>query len=282
MAKPTIVRGIGPKTPLARAAPRLLLARLADARHLAPAAAEGDPDAVHDLRVSCRRLRVALDLLGNGELAEQETQVKELQDALGAVRDGHVQRPWLESTGLQPLLHEADARAGAASAAMGAAVHRFERTAAPVLQEKAKAACPGGKLGGKRMRDEMQRRLQRLDKRLQKARDLSAKNAHALRIAAKKVRYQAELLDRAFPDVAPRLLDDIEALQDALGELHDADARVSMLARFLEGADEDEVPPALAALSLVLAERDALAANACREMKRWRKKGLLHDARAAL
>lgn len=272
MSKPNAVRGLGPRTPLLRAAPRLLLARLQDAQRLVPAAAAGDADAVHDLRVACRRLRVAVDLLGGSDLTGLEPQIKDLQDALGAVRDGHVQRPWVESTGLAPLLREADARAAAASAAMGAALQRFERTTAPAFEHAIEALAPPGRFGGKRMRHELRRRLKRLGRRLRKARgDAEPAQAHALRIAAKRVRYQAELLSPAFPEAAAALLDEIEGLQDALGDLHDADVRILVLQRFLDGAEEADVPGALTALALVLAERDALAANARREMKRWRK-----------
>src|SRR5205085_1980339 len=47
---------------------------------------------IHDMRVAVRRLRAALRLLG---LHEMDAPVKELQDALGGVRDLQVQIAWL-------------------------------------------------------------------------------------------------------------------------------------------------------------------------------------------
>ena len=48
---------------------------------------------IHDMRVAVRRLRAGLRLLG---LREMDAPVKELQDALGGVRDLQVQIAWLQ------------------------------------------------------------------------------------------------------------------------------------------------------------------------------------------
>src|SRR5438128_2428440 len=282
MPRATPVDGLEATTPLKDAGPRLLAARLEDVRGLLEGAAARDPDAVHDLRVACRRLRVALDLLGGGRLAPLEERVKELQDALGAVRDGQVQQPWLRSTHLPRLECELQARAAVAAAALDAALSRFARKTVPALRRSLHDAGGSGKLGGKRMRKELLRRLRRLDRALRDAASLHPGAAHRLRIAAKRVRYQTELLEPAFPEAAAELLERIEPLQDALGDLHDADARMPLLRRFLEAALDDELPAGLAALAQLQAERELRAAAARREMKRWRKKGLVKDAEARL
>src|SRR5438874_9049774 len=96
MAKATKPRGLGPRSLVRTAGAKLLSARLADVRRF-----EGDllrglpPDPVHDMRVASRRLRAALGLLGNAPLRKLEPAVKDLQDALGGVRDVQLQIAWL-------------------------------------------------------------------------------------------------------------------------------------------------------------------------------------------
>src|SRR4051812_50219109 len=54
---PAAVQGLSPDTPVEEAAAKLLHARFADLRkHEIHAVTRLDPDAVHDLRVSCRRV----------------------------------------------------------------------------------------------------------------------------------------------------------------------------------------------------------------------------------
>src|SRR5437660_405807 len=64
MAKPTVPRGLGPRTPLRIAAPRLLEARLGDVRKYEQALLRGLPaEPIHDMRVASRRLRIAVKKL---------------------------------------------------------------------------------------------------------------------------------------------------------------------------------------------------------------------------
>src|SRR5438309_11660784 len=96
MAKATKPAGLGPRSLVRSAGARLLSARLADVRRHEAVLLQGAPvEPVHDMRVASRRLRAALRLLGNGSLRELEPAVKELQDALGAVRDVQLQLAWL-------------------------------------------------------------------------------------------------------------------------------------------------------------------------------------------
>src|SRR5437773_10803556 len=96
MAKATKPRGLGPRSLVRTAGAKLLSARLADVRRFEGDLLRGIPvDPVHDMRVASRRLRAALSLLGNAPLRKLEAAVKELQDALGAVRDIQLQVAWL-------------------------------------------------------------------------------------------------------------------------------------------------------------------------------------------
>ena len=86
-----------------------------------------------------------------------------------------------------------------------------------------------GRLGGHRSRQQLRKRLRDLWRELSRKNQLEPAIAHRIRIAAKKLRYEAELLSDAFE------LDDIvEALSDgqsALGNLHDADVRLHEVGR---------------------------------------------------
>jgi CHAD domain-containing protein len=88
-----------------------------------------------------------------------------------------------------------------------------------------------GKLGGDRMRRRLRKRLRRVQRAARAARTLEPHAAHALRIAAKKLRYDAELLAAAFDVDA--LLEVAKEVQDVFGDLHDADMRLDLL-----GGDE--------------------------------------------
>ena len=65
MTGPLAVPGLSSDTPVEDAAAKLLHARFADVRrHEIHAVKRLDADAVHDLRVSCRRLRAAIKVFG--------------------------------------------------------------------------------------------------------------------------------------------------------------------------------------------------------------------------
>ena len=93
MAKPTQVRGLHAATPMPEAARALLAGRLADVqRQLGKLGGALAADPVHDARVATRRLRAALVLFGEDRRVRRADRiVSALQDALGEVRDLHVQ-----------------------------------------------------------------------------------------------------------------------------------------------------------------------------------------------
>jgi CHAD domain-containing protein len=270
MPKPGKVPGLDERTPMVTAARKLLAGRLRDVRGHERGALAAGHDPVHDMRVACRRLRAALQLFGGERLRPLEAEVKELQDALGAVRDLHVQEKWLRATGLRRLIAEREGRLGGATAALRRALGRFARDTAPALEAALPEVAGKGHLGGSALRSELGARLRKLQRRMKRARALEPGPAHELRIAAKRLRYEAELLEAGAPRAAEELLAQVEPLQDALGELHDADVRLDLLRAFLESAREGEVPRGLSALVQLYAEREALAEAAGREVRRWR------------
>jgi CHAD domain-containing protein len=291
MAKATRIPALGPRTRLAVAGPLLLEARLADVRrHEAALAggegtAEPDPDAVHDMRVAARRLRAALRLFGDRRAWALEPQVKALQDALGAVRDVQVHRDWIAArAGGDPAAAElagrVDAERPAAEKKLRAALRAWSGAVAPALADASLAAEGRGSLGGKRVRKELRRARARLARRMEDAarEELTPSAAHAMRIAAKKLRYLAELAAPGRPRKTRRLLAALEPFLDHLGALHDADVREARLER-LAADGEDGVSPgartaARALIEGVSEERARMAEALLEELELLRREGL--------
>jgi hypothetical protein len=86
MPRPQHIRGLSRGAKLDGAGRRILAARLSDVMRWEEVVPALGP--THAMRVASRRLRVALRLLG---LRELDGPVKELQDALGELRDLQLQ-----------------------------------------------------------------------------------------------------------------------------------------------------------------------------------------------
>ncbi len=223
MTRPGKVSGLHAGTPMRTAAERLLHARLADVRAAeARALRRLDPRIIHDLRVACRRLRAAVKMFGKKRLRALDGRIEHLQDALGEVRDAQLQMEWLER-------HRGDARR-VRSRLRKAEVHLrqalafWSRRSEPQLVRALPHVRTGGTLGGPRTRKRLRKRLRQLEQAMEQRDPLEAAAAHRIRIAAKKLRYEAELLRDAFD------LDDalqaLVGLQTTLGEVHDSDVRL--------------------------------------------------------
>jgi CHAD domain-containing protein len=223
VTRPGRVSGLAAATPLRTAAERLLHARLADVRAAeARAALSLDPEIVHDLRVACRRLRAAVKMFGKKPLRALDERIEHLQDALGEVRDLQLQLRWLaqhraDTRGVRQRVHKAEAR-------LRHALALWTRRSEPLLLRTLSRVHARGRLGGSRTRKRLRKRIGELEEALEGANLLEARAAHLLRIAAKKVRYDAELVGEAF-DLSGAI-EVLSGLQSALGDLHDADVRL--------------------------------------------------------
>ena len=218
---------------------------------------QGAVEAVHQMRVACRRLRAALSLF-RPFLPADETEhfrdgFRDLADALGAVRDIDV----LSETLLDPLLDEPltpDAvRQGLETLRPQLARHRAknleratERVQSPntarlllslgrritlLAQDRSDAAPPAGDFADTVLA-KRQRKLKRNGRKLRKQ---SATERHQVRIAAKKVRYAAEFFRSRYAErPIRRYLDALGDLQDALGDLNDIAAAPAVLEKVAE------------------------------------------------
>jgi CHAD domain-containing protein len=296
MAKPTEVEGLSAQTPLAEAARLWTAARLADARRYVELV-ERDCDqveAVHDLRVAMRRLRAALGLCGPA-LDGEEREAKQLQDALGDVRDAQLQIAWLGEAllsatelpggrarrrdALAALIEHRQDDLRRAEKRLLEALRRWRETE-PRLLGALETLDRKGKLGGRRVRARVRRRLKTLRKRMRDAEGaLRADVAHALRIAVKKLRYDAELVRPALQQQADAVLEAVEPLQELLGNLHDADVRLE----FLEEAARrwPDVRDGLEDLRISeLTRRGQLAHELAGRIAQWRDDGKAKQLRA--
>ena len=174
----------GAQTRLKDAVSLLLAERLAHVRQHEAALSRGRPgeEPVHQMRVAIRRLRVALALMDrDGHLEMFLLDLKHLQDALGQVRDAHVQARWAARAGA-PALKTAlgVTRSRSSERELKAALKHFIQFA-PALAEAIHELEPRGRLGGKYMRRKLRGRLERVGKALRPLRsDVDAADAHAL------------------------------------------------------------------------------------------------------
>ncbi|HEY6912102.1 MAG TPA: CHAD domain-containing protein [Myxococcales bacterium] len=220
-----------------------------------------EKDAVHDARVACRRLRAALRLLG---LRELDGPVKDLQDALGEVRDLQLQAEWLRPRD-ERLHRQRAALIRKATRALVAAVRRWHTHTLPLLIQADVKRPPA-----KKVRKILRRRLAKLEERLEAARDRPTPRAmHRARISVKQVRYLLELAP-ALPRRAKARVADLKSLQASLGELHDVDVRIALLR---------------GRRALLREQREArarLLKVALAQLSRWHKQRVAQKARDAL
>jgi CHAD domain-containing protein len=204
-----------------------------------PADAEG----LHDFRVGLRRLRSCLKAYAAWldvpkKLARR---LKRLAGATGPGRDTEVQIEWLRGRSAHLSVYRAE-------------IHLDARAPRSTLAEATAGL--------------LRRQVEDLENRLARIEDAgSVEEAHQARIRAKRVRYLLEPLTEEIPEAAP-VVKRFKALQDLLGEFHDAHVL------------EAELVEAVGGRILELSLADAPDANLLRaERRRARESGLIALAR---
>lgn len=220
-------------SPATVAAARIVQDRLAAATATALRLGDrGDRAVLHDFRVAVRRLRSALrsyrPLLGRAASRKVRSRLRELGRATNRGRDAEVQADWVAS----------DARSLPEAARAGAAV------LAARLRKRATVRPGELQRDFTTIADKILKRLEFLDHTAagfaavfaallaQHADDAASciaavvsadqvEEAHAARIAVKRLRYLLEPVADEIPGSHP-LLVRVETLQDLLGELHDS------------------------------------------------------------
>lgn len=252
MAKAKQINGIDCNAPALEAIGPVLITRLQEMCSGRERALKwSDPEGVHDMRVSSRRLRGALSdfapYLGKRGLANAVKQIKSVAHALGEVRDQDV-----AIMGLQKLAAGAPAQAKASVEEFiqtRSLIRKQARTdlrnalARTVLKEiesdfvsAINSAISRSKTGKKSSktaaeithlamaRSIVSNRLKELE-RLSKAfyHPLNVKPLHKMRIAAKRLRYALELFGQCLGPGTAIFAKKVAGLQTSLGELNDCD-----------------------------------------------------------
>ncbi|MFN7135005.1 MAG: CHAD domain-containing protein, partial [Myxococcales bacterium] len=261
--------------------PAIVAARLADVRRYEPRLErEIGENTVHDMRVAIRRLRAALKLFGGRGSQPLQQEVKRLQDALGEVRDVHVQMSWMHrelaargAPGELARVCEAQRRRlPALEARLRAELRRWQKRVVPKVLAHVESLELEGPLGGNAVRKALKRQLRRIEKRIVRLlddQDPDGERAHQLRIKLKKLRYQAELVRPAFPRRVDVVLDTLVPFQQLLGELHDVQVRAELLRRTVGSRGRSAQVKAL--LTRVEEAQLQLAAESSAELDRWQK-----------
>ncbi len=218
-----------------------------------------DPEYVHRARVASRRLRTGLDMfrdvLGKRRVRRWRKAIRRLSRALGTARDLDVQIHFTtdllvrlddaalvpgiarllvhleqQRDQLQPGLVEAVRRLKA-SGVLGQLAGELKRI---VPELEARGVTEQTPIVFRRAEQEVQRRFDELlAYRDALARPDDQRRHHALRIAAKHLRYTMEMCAPCYGSALDGFIALAKEVQTLLGEIHDCDVWVSVLEAFL-------------------------------------------------
>jgi CHAD domain-containing protein len=272
MAKPKHIAGIDCEGAVAEAIRSVLITRFEEMCALRDHALDwSDPEGVHDMRVSSRRLRGALHdfmpYLSKRRLSVALDQISDLAAALGAVRDQDV-----AIIGLQKLAAGAPDEAAAMLDQLVRARETTRKQARKDLRQSLqkghlkqlqsdfvtavnsitsnskprKRRSKSAEVGAEATYREVARGIikQRL-KEVEKLSDglyrpLKMKPLHRMRIAAKRLRYALELFEPCWGPGISSFAKKVAALQTSLGELHDSDIWIETFGEHLDGEKQSK------------------------------------------
>ncbi|HEX8244554.1 MAG TPA: CHAD domain-containing protein [Longimicrobium sp.] len=254
-----------------RATRRLALAFLDEAEAAHARMEQGDDDrALHDFRVAIRRLRSTArayaDQLGGSIGGKDRRRLSALADATGEARDLEVHAAWLaahldqfgedERPAVAALLDDLRReQAKAQEAVRRQVVKEFPRERwrlARRLRFYRVEVDIDAPPGGVRLASVLGRKALELaaglERRLAAVRSIDhQEKAHRARIAAKRLRYLLEPFAVEL-EGAPELVKRLKRLQDALGEMHDADVLLSRITKTGDGDGDGDATPGIDAL----------------------------------
>lgn len=254
LGEPATIKAAGEDPDLGVLALAVLREHFATFLHFEPKARLGeDAEGVHRMRVSTRRLRAALRLFRdvlppNAQHFREE--LRWVADTLGAVRDLDVQLARLEEWRAQEpkadlgtlkmqltrdreqararLLEAFDSARFAQLVAEMTAWLRAPEGLAPLAQQPARGVMPA--LLMKRYAA-----VRALGDVL--SQDSPAEAYHALRIQVKRLRYALESCAHLYPEAAEAFVPRLIALQDLLGDHHDAHVALAQLNALAQAGD---------------------------------------------
>lgn len=297
---------------------RLALARIVCARtrevfsRLAEVLRSADTDAVHDMRVSARRLQAVFAVFGEwmpGDTARRfRKRLRPIIRALGAMREHDVTARMIQRMREDAAVEQSTAvglciarSRHAANLSRGAVTRALEEACADGVQERlvefsrrlerSVASAHRKKMPtfAAVMPEALQPILQRVTEHASAVGDIarSTEQLHRLRIAAKPLRYALELLvplrDPSFRTVYEQVRETVQLL----GDLHDLDvtidamrAHIAELRLYNRDAIMPErisVAPLEALVSRARQRRDALERDLTPALERWRAASFVQD-----
>lgn len=230
-------------------------------RHTLGARTAEDVEDVHQARVASRRLRAGLAMFENLFPAKQsqrwQTRIRKLTKGLGEARDRDVQILFLEKRIAQLTNEQRRCRPGiqrlhlrisqdrvAVQPRVVKVIDKLDRSLvlAEMVGEIARAqfilqsqAVGVDTLGARALcRDHIHPRIEALftwENSLADATDYQSH--HAMRIAAKKLRYTLEISNPAYGKELTDSIKAVKQIQTLLGDIHDCDVWVETLGRFI-------------------------------------------------
>jgi CHAD domain-containing protein len=209
--------------------------------------AAADPaseEAIHDLRVSIRRVRawiaVRSALLGpDRKLAAARDSLVALMSPLGKLRDAHVKRDVIRT-----ILPKGDEPSYLYAILVASDVRRWEDRVRTLLGRKSarriRVPLPGTRAGRGSRSDasaQASRHLAKLGGAVDRHRagaldPLNPEALHRMRLAFKKYRYAAEVLLPLFPKATEETAERLHEFQTLLGTIHDCDVILAEAASF--------------------------------------------------
>ena len=315
MAKATEITGINFDGPPATAISIVLRSRLAEMCLLRKRALDfSDLEGVHDMRVASRRMRSALrdfrPYLRKGKLKTSSGAIRDLADALGAVRDHDVALMALDhlsakapadvTAGIESLMETLNAIRSEERQQLTAELSYRGLVA---LRSSFAEALASALIAGSNHDNEgasykdfarttILARLEELQKLSASLyQPLSAKPLHKMRIAAKRLRYALELFAPCWGESLKIYARHVGLLQTDLGELHDCDVWIENFGKRLEKADKKKTLKAIsdeerAAMVWLIAHFSKLRArhyrSALARWHEWERKNFLRNLEATL
>jgi CHAD domain-containing protein len=201
-----------------------------------------DDEAIHDMRVALRRLRVVLKVarpvFGQFHIDAIRTSFTRVHRASGALRDEEVLRETLQGLGIASA--ELDAwmtrRAAREEALHGIVLARLRvgDLRRPMHMLRALLTLPVSPKHRRTLTVFARKVVSRARADIEKHRDADASDGvalHELRIAYKRLRYSAEIFRDALPLDLSMLAQSAERFQKRLGEIHDLDVARLVISR---------------------------------------------------
>jgi CHAD domain-containing protein len=269
-----------------------------------------DIEGVHEMRVAARRLRSALrdfmPLTGKRRLKKTRRDLREISDALGAVRDRDVAVTALEALSLKATdelikkgvsdlleerkkLREAD-RLDLTGVLTVARLDRLEKRFFAALDKAASRRKSGRNVSfnecGRRAVAAGLKELLELGEHIHQP--CKREKLHQLRISAKHLRYTIELFAACWGESIAPIAEEIAAMQSALGGVHDCDIWIDDLADRLrrmrdpEMKNESDYQSASWLLSKFVKKRTRQYRAALEIWRQWQADGFAERVRTVI